>query len=171
MKNCGADRIIFMSEIVIIGIGQELRGDDAIGPVIVREWQNNNQSSDNHLRAEICPLPGLELLDLFEDAHTAILVDAVQSGAKPGTVHITDMNQLVSFGVGSGSVHGFGVAETLALGKQIDPSPIPERLIVIGIEILHLDLGEPISQEVRESIPIAISEIENIIHRYSFPIP
>ena len=154
-----------MTKIVIIGIGQELRGDDAIGSIIARGWQSKNQNTP-YLRTEICPLPGLELLDLFEDAQTAILVDAVQSGAKPGSVHITNMEQLVSFGAGSGSVHGFGVAETLALGQQIVPSPIPEKLIVVGIEALHLNLGEPISSEVKASIPKAISEIEFIVNQY-----
>ena len=155
-----------MKEIVVIGIGQELRGDDAVGPEIVRGWKSQHPQSAEHVRVEISPLPGLELLDLFEGADTVILVDAVQSGDKPGTVHIVGMDQLISFEAGSGSVHGFGVAETLALGRQADPESIPETVIVIGVEALQMDLGAPISPEIQASIPVAISELERLIRKY-----
>jgi hydrogenase maturation protease len=116
----------------------------------------------SRVRVEISPLPGLELLGLLESAKTAILVDAVQSGAEPGRVHIVGMDQVDSFGAGSGSAHGFGVAETLALGRQADPDSIPETVVIIGIEILQMELGQPISPEVQKSIPEAVSKIEEI---------
>ncbi len=155
-----------MKKIVLIGIGQKLRGDDAVGPEVVQAWERAYPEHAKRIRVEISQLPGLELLGLFGDAQVAILVDAVQSGAQPGTVHVTGLDQVVSFGAGSGSVHGFGVAETLALGRQVDPDSIPEKVIILGIEAKGMALGEPISAEVQRSIPKAVEKIEGILEQY-----
>ncbi len=156
-----------MHKIVVIGIGQKLRGDDAVGLEIVQRWQNDYPESAKLFRVEISPLPGLELLGLFDAANIAVLVDAVQSGAEPGTVHVSSVDQLVSFGTGSGSVHGFGVAETLALGYQVDPDSIPKTVIIIGVEASQMDVGQPISKKVRASIPDAVAKLEEIIQEHT----
>ncbi|MBT7075147.1 MAG: hydrogenase maturation protease [Anaerolineae bacterium] len=155
-----------MNKIIIIGIGQKFRGDDAIGPEVVLAWEEKYPQKAEKLQIKISPLPGLELLGLFEDADTAILVDAVQSGTEAGTIHVASAEQLVSFGAGSGSVHGFGVAETLALGRLANPEAIPENLIIIGIEAKNLDVGESLSAEVRERIPKAVAKLDEIVSRY-----
>ena len=155
-----------MTDIIIIGIGQELRGDDAVGPNIVRIWQDQHPENANLTRVEISPTPGLELLDLLEGADTAIIVDAAQSGAKPGTVHIVGMDQLDSFAAGSGSAHGFGVAETIAIGRQANPASIPETVIIIALETHRMELGQLINLEIRASIPSAVSKLETIVRQH-----
>jgi hydrogenase maturation protease len=152
-----------VSRIVLIGIGQELRGDDAAGIEIVREWQQAYPDTARQTRVELSPLPGLGLLDLLEGAQTAILVDAVKSDAKPGTVHTVGLEDVEAFAAGSGSAHGFGVAETLALAKQVSPDSLPEQIILLGIEIQHMDLGQPMSSAVRASIPRAVLTLEQTI--------
>lgn len=155
-----------MNKIIIIGIGQKFRGDDAIGPEVVLAWEKKHPERAKELQVKISPLPGLELLGLFEDADTAILVDAVQSGAEAGRIHVASAEQLIAFGAGSGSVHGFGVAETLALGRLANPEAIPENLIIIGIEAANMDVGSSISAEVRESIPNAVAKLDEIVSQY-----
>jgi hydrogenase maturation protease len=149
-----------MKKIVLIGIGQKLRGDDAIGPAVVAAWEEKYAHQNKNVRVEISQLPGLELLGLLEEADAAILVDAIQSGGKVGRVHVAGLDDLISFGAGSGSVHGFGVAETLALGRKVDPDAIPAQVIIIGIETAQMGLGEPISPEVLASLPLAVEKIQ-----------
>ena len=107
--------------VVIIGIGQSLRGDDAAGVLAVETWQQANPQISQHpaVKVEISPLPGLHLLELLEGNEQAIIVDAVQSGATPGTIHDVRVNDLVSFAFGASSVHGWGVAESLALADRL----------------------------------------------------
>jgi hydrogenase maturation protease len=66
----------------------------------------------------------------------AILVDAVQSGAPPGTIHKLIEEDLLDFGAGTGSAHGWGAAETLSLGRQLAPEDLPEKIFIIGVEEL-----------------------------------
>lgn len=157
----GAGQII-SGTIKVIGIGQSLRGDDAAGLAAVRLWIETYQSLRHHpgIQVELAELPGTGLLELLEDASCAVLVDAVSSGAIPGTLHQLTEDQLDTFSSGSGSAHGWGVAETLALGRQVFPSQLPKKLVLIGIEVGQLFIGENLSPEVEISLPEAARLIE-----------
>jgi len=148
--------------ITIIGIGQSLRGDDAAGLESVRLWQETYQSkhSSSTVKVELAELSGISLLNLLEGSQAAILVDAVHSSARPGTIHILAENQLEAFTQGSGSAHGWGVAETLSLGRQLKPSAMPDQLVLIGIEAGQLQLGNDLSPEVRAALPEAARLVE-----------
>jgi hydrogenase maturation protease len=151
--------------IKIIGIGQSLRGDDAAGLAAVHFWQQTFQAKTErpNITVELAELPGIGLLSMLDGAAIAILVDAVRSDAQPGTVHILTENQLEAFEGNSQSAHGWGVAETLALGRELMPSQMPEKLILIGIEVGQLDIGEGLSTEVELALPEAANLIEKFV--------
>ena len=132
-----------------------MRGDDAAGLSAVRLWVDTYQALHPQVQVELVELPGIGLLNILEGARLVILVDAVHSAARPGTVHRLTEDQLESFGAGSESAHGWGVAETLSLGRQLAPANLPAQLIVIGIEAGQLSLGEALSREVEASLPEA----------------
>ena len=151
--------------IKIIGIGQRLRGDDAAGLEAVRLWQETCLINDErpNVHVELAELPGIGLLSLLVDSRVAILVDAVHSQAKPGEVYVLNEDQLEAFSEGSGSAHGWGVAETLLLGRQLNPSTLPEKLILIGIEAGELRPGEALSPDVRSALPEVVRLIEQFV--------
>jgi len=153
--------------IAVIGIGQSLRGDDAAGLEAVRVWQGKYTSSthDPHVIVSLTENPGLGLLNLLEGVESAVLVDAVQSEAVPGTLHRVDESEIDSFANGSDSAHGFGVGETLALGRSVNPGSLPEVIVVIGIEVGQTDIGEALSPEVEAVLPEAAKLIEEEINR------
>lgn len=152
-----------VTSVVVIGIGQSLRGDDAAGLEAVRQWSERfpETATRPEVRIEACELPGLALLDLFADAEAVILVDAVQSSAKPGTVHRLSMEELASFTAGSKSAHGWGVAETIQLRSQLTNEKINIR--VIGIEAGQMELGAGLSQSVEKMMPALCKVIEEEI--------
>ena len=146
-----------MGMIYVIGIGQSLRGDDGAGLAAVRLWEEAHQRPGQNLdlRVELAESPGIGLLGLLEGADTAILVDAVQSGAKPGTLHKLSEGELGAFLDGADSAHGWGVAETLALGRQIDPDAMPKMIVIIGIEARQVRVGGGLSPGVATALPDA----------------
>lgn len=157
--------------IKIIGIGQSLRGDDAAGLEAVKLWGETRQSKVNQptIQVELLELPGVGLLDHLVGVRMAILVDAVRSSnlAKPGTLYIITESQLEAFTGGSGSAHGWGVAETLTLGRKLMPSSLPAKLFLVGIEAGQLDLGEKLSPEVEAALPEVTRLIEQLIGEQS----
>ncbi len=151
--------------IKLIGVGQSLRGDDAAGLAAVRLWQEIYDSNAAHpiVQVELVEVPGVGLLNLIEGFRLVILVDAVHSGAKAGTIQQLSADQLKSFSEGSGSAHGWGVADTLALGQALRSAAMPDEMVVIGIEAGGLSLGEPLSPEVERALPEVARLIEELI--------
>lgn len=157
-------------KILILGIGQSLRGDDGAGLVAVRSWQAQYPLTASHtqISCELSELPGLGLLDLLAGAKYALLVDAVHTQSEPGTLHILSESDLAAFGPGFGSVHGWGVAETLALGRQLGQT-LPERVDLLGIQVGRLNMGTVLSDPVQASISQAAEKIEQWIQKIFCP--
>ena len=149
----------------IIGIGQSLRGDDRVGQAAVRLWEKTYPETvqQPNIFVDVVENPGIGLLNLIEGADSAILVDAVQSGAAPGSIYQLREKELAAFLAGADSAHGWGVAETLALGRKIDSENMPKKIDLIGIEIAQVKLGENLSVEVEASLSEAVRLIEEII--------
>jgi hydrogenase maturation protease len=153
-----------MKKIKILGIGQSMRGDDEVGMEIVRRWLDSHIADfPDSIEAEILESPGLTLLGEIAGQDAAILVDAVQSGAPPGTLHQLSEDDLLNFGEGTGSAHGWGAAETLSLGRQLNPEELPEKIILIGVEAVQFELGEGLSPAVRATIPEAVEMINKVL--------
>ena len=148
----------------MIGIGQSLRGDDAAGLEAVRRWEEKFPETANkpEVQIEASELPGLALIDLLSNVDAAILVDAVQSAAKPGTIHRLSEDELASFTSASKSAHGWGVAETLKMRRQLTDAKCNIR--IIGIEAEQMELGAGLSQAVKDALPEICNAIEEEIN-------
>ena len=107
--------------ILIVGIGNEYRSDDGVGLVVARELQARELP---HILATERSGDGTELMEMWKTADTAILIDAVSSGAKPGTIYRLDAlhthTQPIPASFSFPSTHAFGVAEALGLARALD---------------------------------------------------
>jgi hydrogenase maturation protease len=146
--------------ILVFGLGQSMRGDDAAGLAAVRLWQTHYPRTATKVNVELSELPGLDLLDRLEDMQAAILVDAVHSAAAPGTLILLNLEDLASFSADTQSAHGWGIAETLALGRLVHPELTQCRLILTGIVGVQFDLGTELSPAVQAALPEAAALIE-----------
>jgi hydrogenase maturation protease len=155
-------------KIAVIGIGQRLRGDDAAGLDAIRQWQRDypETASRPEVHAEASELPGLALIDLLNGLDAAIIVDAVRSSAKPGTIHCINLDGLAAFTPDAQSAHGWGVAETLQLGSQLYPAlkNLPIRLV--GIEAEKVEMGTGLSQNVAQAIPALCRTVEEEVQTF-----
>lgn len=108
---------------VVIGIGNAARGDDAAGLIVARRLGGVEHEGDP-----------VALLDVWRGADRAVVVDAVSSGAAPGTVQRFDAAAapLPAHLRSSTSTHAFGLAEAIELGRAL--GRLPPELTVYGIE-------------------------------------
>jgi hydrogenase maturation protease len=129
----------------------------------VRQWREKfpETAGRPEVRIEASELPGLALLDMLEDVDAAILVDAVQSRNEPGTIHRLSEEELASFASDSKSAHGWGVAETLQLRKQLSNSK--SHIRIIGIEAGQVETGAQMSKPVMKALPRVCDVIEEEI--------
>jgi hydrogenase maturation protease len=148
-------------KIKLLGLGHSMRGDDEIGLIVVQHWMEGYREAypENQVEGDILESPGLNLLGNISGWDAAVLVDAVQSGAPAGTIHVLAEENLAAFTEGSGSAHGWGAAETLSLGHRLVPEDMPPRIILIGIEAVQFELGEGLSPGVKAALPRAVKAI------------
>ncbi len=154
-------------KITVIGIGQSMRGDDAAGIAAVRRWQEAYPAtaSRSDISVQASELPGLGLLDMLEGFDAALIVDAVESTAMPGTIYHLGPEDLSSFTVAAKSAHGWGVAETLQLGRKVSPDTEPVRIRILGIVAASMELGQPLSGAVDAALPAVCEAIESEVQR------
>ena len=133
---------------LVIGVGNEWRGDDAIGLLVARRIRALNLP---HVEVIECDGEFTRLMESWKDAESVVLIDAVQSEAAPGTIHrVTMHEEELPVTWRHGSTHAFGVAEAIALSKAMQR--LPRRLIVFGVEARSFVLGEPLSDEVTNAL-------------------
>jgi hydrogenase maturation protease len=146
--------------ILVLGLGQSLRGDDAAGLDAVRLWQQQYSLTAQKVQVELFELPGLALLERLMGMQAAILVDALYTAAAPGSLFRLDPDETASFASDAQSAHGWGVAESLALGRSLDPELAKCRIRLIGIVGQQYDLGAGLSPAVEAVLPEAAAAIE-----------
>ena len=143
---------------VVIGVGNPLCGDDAAGRAVVRS-----------LRAAGMP-PGVELVESDGDPATliefwrgrdmALVVDAVRSGAPPGSIHHLELPGMASVPHGTSS-HGLGLAEAVGIAAAL--GRLPRRLIVFGIEAGGCELGAALSVPVARTAESVAAQIRRAV--------
>ncbi len=144
-----------------------MRGDDAAGIEAVRRWQEiySATASRSDILVQTSELPGLGLLDMLAGFDAALIVDALESLAMPGTIYHLDPEELSSFTAAAKSAHGWGVAETLQLGRKLSPDTEPVRIRLLGIVAASMELGQPLSEPVAAALPAACEAIESEVQR------
>ena len=86
------------------------------------------------------------------------IIDAVSSGAPPGSVHRMDASkEAIPSKYFSCSSHNFGVAEAIELARTLNQ--LPEHLLLYGIEGKNFQHGEILSSEIEPAMELIIGEI------------
>jgi hydrogenase maturation protease len=144
------------SDFLVIGIGNEFRGDDGLGLCVARELRKSRN-------------PGMQVVESSGDAASLMeawrgqdrvaVVDAVNSGGVPGSVYRVDVStrSLLTHFCRSSS-HAFGLAEAIEMAREL--RQLPRSLILFGIEGEAFGYGFDLSESVGKSIPELIRKIE-----------
>ncbi len=147
-----------MSPVCILGIGSPFPGDD-LGWRLAKALERAGLPryfSAGMVHITRCDRPGSLLLPAMRGARLGILLDAMRSGALPGTVRCLEMRELDD-NAGLLSSHGFGVAEALALGRALED--LPPRVLIYGIETGQAPSLPPLGDLVAILWPTIIDDI------------
>lgn len=140
------------ARILVIGIGNEYRSDDAAGLVVARRLR---QLSLGNITVIEESGEGTDLMESWKGADTVIIVDAASSGAKPGTIHRIDARaQRIPTGLLRYSTHAFSVGEAVELARAMNR--LPPRMVIYGIEGERFDEGTVLSRAVQGSVDTVV---------------
>jgi hydrogenase maturation protease len=140
----------------VIGIGNEWRRDDGAGRVVARRLAERRPSG-----VEVIEGSGeaAELIEAWTGARRVWIVDAVCSGAAPGTVHRFDaLSGSAAAARPRGSSHALGLQAALDLARALDR--LPRQLTVLGIEGKEFSDGDGLSPELDAALPGIVDGLE-----------
>ena len=139
---------------VVIGIGNPDRGDDAAGLAVARTVRAAAPAG-----VAVVELDGdqLALLDAWDGAAQVYVVDAVCSGGEPGSVHRFDAATPLGGEFSHRGTHLFSLTDVIELARAL--GRLPARLTGYGIEGTAYELGAPLSPQVETAAQTVAEQI------------
>lgn len=157
-------------KILIAGVGNELRQDDAFGIEFVRAWNDTMPKSESINTMEV----GIAGIHLVQELHTGydtlVLVDAVDYKRQPGTISIEEVERLSDITEMPldekreflADMHYTNPTRAMMLAKALNV--LPEKVYILGCQSAkHDDFDIGMSEEVTAAIPVAIKELNQWI--------
>lgn len=140
---------------LIIGVGNDFRCDDGAGLAVVRALKEKLLPDVTLIESDG---DAASLMDAWTDADRVILIDAISSGAQPGTVYRFDaLTQPFPTEMSFHSTHAFSVAEAIEMARTL--GLLPKQLVVYAIEGKEFEAGVEMSVEVERSVTVAVKQI------------
>lgn len=149
---------------LVLGIGNILWADEGFGVRVVEQIAQRHAFPDP-VRVMDGGTQGLFLLPFLEGLDTLIIVDAVDFGLPPATLHVVrDADVPVMLGARKMSLHQTGFQEVLALMQLRDQ--MPRHVVLVGVQPVMLeDYGGGLTPEVAEQIEPAVATVLDILDR------
>jgi hydrogenase maturation protease len=131
---------------VVIGLGNPLMADDGLGLAAVARLQEAWQLPDG---VEVVDggTWGLNLLPVIEDAGQVLLVDAITTGTKPGTLHVLERTRIPRYLATKISPHQVDLRDVLALAEL--RGTLPAQTVAIGLEPEMVELTNTLTDTLR----------------------
>lgn len=146
----------------VVGLGNDLLGDDAVGTIAARELETELAGSAEVVETS---LHGLALIDLFAGCERLIVIDAIITGRfSPGSIIELNPQDLES--VPGPSPHFTGLPELIEIARELELD-FPEEIRVIAVEVEPpRTLGEKLSDSVRNALPEVKSRVRRLLRRW-----
>jgi len=144
---------------LVLGLGNDLLGDDAVGIEAARRLRREVGESADVVESS---QHGLALIDCMLGYNRMIILDAITTGKHPpGTVLSIEPDELTS--VPGPSPHYSGLPEITALAGQLRLG-FPSDIRIIAVEILdRTQIGHSLSPAVATALPELIDKVKAIL--------
>ncbi|MFF4161263.1 hydrogenase maturation protease [Streptomyces sp. NPDC001678] len=153
--------------ITVIGVGNEFRRDDGVGPVVVARLRERaaHGGLPAGIRMVCCDGEPGRLMGLWEGTGLAVVVDAAHAHPGcPGRIHRLELDGYQAWQAGTASSHGLGLGEAVELARALDR--LPRRLVVYAVEGADGALGTGLTRAVAAAVGPLTERVEREITRY-----
>jgi hydrogenase maturation protease len=160
-------------KILVIGIGNLVKTDDAIGVRVVQLMKERYSFPDQVTVLEGGTL-GLDLLPQLEAAERLIIVDAVETGAPPGTLVRLTGQEIPQALEARLSPHQIGLMDLLTVASLL--GQYPRETILWGVQPesvqMALRLSAPVAAQLEPLVEKVLGELAHWgVFPRSLPIP
>lgn len=147
-----------MARVAVIGIGNVLTGDDAIGPYVVRVLEAQWTFPED-VEVYDGGTPGMDLAPQITGLEALVIVDAVRAkGGAPGDLRVYSKQEILKGApVQAMSPHDPGVRESLLNADFL--GVCPETVRLVGAIPASVETGLGLSAPVRAAVPKLVEQV------------
>jgi hydrogenase maturation protease len=140
---------------VVIGLGNPIMADDGVGIAALER-----------LRAAGAPAGvelvdggtwGMNLLPVIEAADKLVLMDAIDAGGEPGTLHVLERARIPRYLATKISPHQVDLCDVLALAEL--RGTLPEDTVAIGLQPARVEMSCELSEAVRVRVDDLVAAV------------
>jgi len=135
--------------ICVLGLGNLMRTDDAVGMMAVRALAEDREPAENIAFVEGGTL-GLDLMHALRGVTHLLALDAVDLGAEPGTLVRFEKDELGSIPAGK-SAHLLGFSDLIGVLKLMGDEP--EEIVLLGLQPQSTGWGTELTEELERALP------------------
>jgi hydrogenase maturation protease len=140
---------------LVIGVGNLLRTDDGVGIHVINALNDLHPGIDTLDAA----MGSVEILEAMRGYDRAVIVDAIETGAEPGTIFRVNLTRGEEPPVVTHS-HGTDLITTLRLGRQLYGEEMPGEIILLAVEAEDTTtIGDEPTPRVRAAVDEVIETI------------
>lgn len=158
-------------DLVVIGVGNVLRGDDAAGVHVVEGLRRAGGRDASVVPAGTHLVDGgtlgLDLLRTIRDARGLVLVDAARLGGAPGTVTILRGDAILDAVGARPDAAGGAVGELVATARAL--GWLPGDVALVAVEAGATEAGLALSDEVAAAVGPAMDAVIGELRRMDEP--
>jgi hydrogenase 3 maturation protease len=130
------------SKVVVVGIGNELNGDDGFGVHVARELGTSGRIIS--IQAHTVPENFISKIAAEEPSHV-IFIDAAVLDAEPGTLRLLEPTELAKVATVT-----HRVPLSRIIGRLIELHKC--KVLVIGLQPKNMEIGSGLSNEVQSEV-------------------
>lgn len=136
--------------VLVIGCGNLLRGDDGVGPILVRRLFELGVPSG--MRLADGGTAGMDVAFAMDGAREVVIVDACKSGSPPGEIFELPGEEVETPALEAINLHNFRFDHAIAFGRWLLKERYPRKVTVFLIEAEQFAPGDPLSLPVAEAM-------------------
>ncbi|MEM2904354.1 MAG: hydrogenase 3 maturation endopeptidase HyCI [Candidatus Bathyarchaeia archaeon] len=139
-----AEELMGAGRVFILGVGNEMRGDDAAGPRVIRLVKHLRSRAVRVVDSGVTPENFAEEILSFKPSHV-VLIDAVEASQPPGFLALLPEDVISNVAV---STHRLPLT---LLTSYLRSQGLNARFLFIGVQVRDTSMGSPPSPEVEEA--------------------
>jgi hydrogenase 3 maturation protease len=153
--------------VVVLGIGHELRGDDAAGVVVAKELLGIGDwgLETGHLQSPVLILDGGHAPENQTGPirrfgpQLVLLVDAAFVGEAPGAVELISWQETTGLSATTHTMPPYMLAQYLVAELDCE-------VALLGIQPQQLDMGVGLSAPVQQAVDVVVAGLQEVLGEY-----
>jgi hydrogenase maturation protease len=147
-----------MCDVLVIGYGNPLRGDDGVGPLIAEELARHLRDPESKVQVIACHQLSPELAEPVAETRAVIFIDA-SVDLQPGEVRVSavtpDRFSPAVF------AHSMKPSALLATASELFGQAPPAKTVGIGAS--SFEIGMHLTPPVQDAVAVAVAAVEKEI--------